>query len=105
MRNWPREVFIELDVAVRIHYCRSEHPPPIEYAVMLETLIDARWTTIALWDNADAFKEHHEHRYTRSQGKQEPTELEFPTTNEAMSTAIRRAATEWQAILKDWSES
>ena len=36
MRDWPREIFMELDLMVRIRYCRSEHPPPIEYAVVLE---------------------------------------------------------------------
>ena len=105
MRHWPREIFIELDLMVRIRYCRSEHPPPIEYAVMLETLIDGEWTTIALWDNADAPDEHHEHRYTRSEGKHEPAMLDFETTNEAMAAAIRKAATDWQIILKDWNES
>ena len=105
MRDWPREIFIELDLTVRLRYCRSDHPPPIEYAVMLEALIDGEWTTIALWDNADALDEHHEHRYTQSEGKQEPAMLEFGTTNEAMAAAIRKAATDWQIILKDWHES
>src|SRR5260370_17272341 len=104
MRDWPREIFIEIGPTVRIRYCRSEHPPPIEYAVMLETLIDDEWTTIALWDNADALDEHHEHRYTRSEGKQEPAMLEFATTNEAMATAIRKAVTHWQAILNNSNE-
>lgn len=72
---------------------------------MLETLIDSEWTTIALWDNADALDEHHEHRYTRSQGKQEPAMLEFATTNQAMAAAVRKAATDWQIILTDWNES
>lgn len=81
---------------------RSEHPPPIEYAVTLEALIEGKWTTVALWDNADACNEHHEHRYTRSEGKQAPMKLMLPTTNEAMVAAIRSAATDWQAILKAW---
>lgn len=96
---------MELDLMVRIRYCRSEHPPPIEYAVVLETLIEGEWTTIALWDNADALDEHHEHRYTRLEGKQEPAMLEFATTNDAMAAAIGKALTEWQAILEDWNES
>jgi hypothetical protein len=105
MRDWPREVFIELDLSVRIRYCRSEHPPPIEYAVMLEVMTDGDWTTIGLWDNADASGQHHEHRYTRSEGKQDPAMLEFATTNGAVASAIRKAATDWQAILKAWNES
>jgi hypothetical protein len=75
------EVFIELEPTVRIR--RSEHPPPIEYAVTLEVLTDGMWTTIALWDNADARDEHHHHRYTRTEGKQEPAKLGFATTSEA----------------------
>lgn len=105
MRDWPREIFIELDVNARIRYCRSEHPPPIEYAVMLEVLVDGKWSTIAVWDNADAFDEHHEHRYTRSEGKQPATKLLFSSTNEAMAGAVRKAAYGWQVILRDWNES
>jgi hypothetical protein len=105
MRDWPREIFIDLDVAARIRYCRSEHPPPIEYAVILEVLVDGRWSTIAVWDNAEAFDEHHEHRYTRSEGKQVPTKLVFSSTNEAMATAVGKAVSDWQAILSDWNES
>jgi hypothetical protein len=105
MRDWPREVFLDLDLTARIRYCRSEHHAEIEYAVMLEVLIDGNWVTVRLWDNADALDEHHEHRYTRSEGKQSPAKLEFATTNDAMAAAIRKAATEWRSLLKEWSES
>jgi hypothetical protein len=96
MRDWPREIFIDLDMTVHIRYRRSEHPPPIEYAVMLEVLIDGEWHTIALWTTLSAVDEHHEHRSTRPEGKQAPTKLAFPSTNDAMAepgfagqTAIR----------------
>lgn len=105
MRDWPREIFIDLDLAVRIRYCRSEHAQPIEYAVTLEILVDGKWTTIALWDNADAVDEHHEHRYTRREGKQEAAKLGFATTNEAMASAISKAATCWEALRQAWNES
>jgi hypothetical protein len=105
MRNWPREIFVDLDLVVRLRYCQSEPPPPLEYAVMLEVFVDGSWATIALWDNADASDEHHEHEYTRKDGKQPAKTLAFNATNDAMAAAIRKATTQWQAILKTWSES
>jgi hypothetical protein len=29
----------------------------------------------------------------------------FPSTNKAMAAVIRKAAADWEAILKDWNES
>ncbi len=66
-----------------------------------------KWTTIALWDNADAFDEHHEHHeheYTQTKGKQPPTVLPLASVNEATAAAIRKATTQWRAILTTWSE-
>lgn len=104
MRDWPREVFLELEPSVRVRYCRSEPPPPIAYAVTLEFFAEGKWTTIALWDNADAFDEHHEHEYTRTEGKRPPTVLSFASVNEATAAAIRKATTQWRATLTTWSE-
>jgi hypothetical protein len=100
--EWEREVFIDLELDVRIRYCRSESPPPIRYAIMLEVLIEGHWTTIRLWDNADALDEHHEHEYTRVEGKQAPTVLPFGSVNDAMAAAIRKARAEWPAFLRRW---
>jgi hypothetical protein len=67
--------------------------------------VEGHWTTIALWDNADAVDEHHEHRYTRSEGKQAPRRLEFASMNEAMGAAIRKAAWDCEAIVMERNES
>lgn len=102
MGQWEREVFIDLEPDVRIRYCRSESPPPVSYAITLEVFVDGRWTIVRLWDNADAIDEHHEHEYTRAEGKQPPTVLPFSSVNEAMAAAIRRARTEWRTIVRRW---
>lgn len=102
MTEWEREVFIDIEPDVRIRYCRSESPPPFKYAIMLEASIDGGWTTIRLWDNADALDEHHEHEYTRVEGKQTPIVLPFGSVNEAMDASIRKARAEWRAILRRW---
>lgn len=98
-----REVFIDIEPNVRVRYRRSEPPPPLEYAVTLEVQIDGEWTTIRLWDNADAVDLHHEHEYTRTRGKQRATVLDAASTNDAMAAAIRKAISDWQAILARWS--
>jgi hypothetical protein len=104
MAESDREIFIDLEPEVRIRYRRSEPPPPVRYAITLEQLVEGRWTTIRLWDNADAVDEHHEHEYTRAEGKRSPVILPIPSSNEAMAAAIRKAKTEWPAILRAWSE-
>lgn len=98
---WPREVFVGLDLGVRIRYGRSERPP-IRYAIVLETQLDGHWTAIRLWDNAHSIDDHHEHEYTSSQGKRDSTVQPFTTVNQAMAGAMRRATEDWPAILEDW---
>lgn len=97
-----REVFIDLERDVRIRYRRSEAPPPLQYAITLEIRVEDRWTTIRLWDNADAVDEHHEHEYIRGQGKQPPAVWQFASVNAAMGATIERAATRWPAIVRRW---
>jgi hypothetical protein len=98
---WPRQVFIGLDLDVRIRYGRTERPP-ISYAIMLETQLDGHWTAIRLWDNAHSIDEHHEHEYTSSQGKRDPTVQSFITVNRAMAAAMKRAIEDWPTILENW---
>lgn len=98
-----REVFIDIEPNVRVRYRRSEPPPPLEYAVTLEVEIEGQWTTIRLWDNADDVDLHHEHEYTRNQGKQPAVVQDAPSINDAMAAAIRKATSEWQAILTRWN--
>jgi hypothetical protein len=102
MADWDREVFIDLALDVRVRYCRTEPPPPLRYAITLEVVFETRWTTIRLWDNADAPAEHHEHEYTRAQGKRPPKTLSFASVNEAMAAAIERASSDWPAIVRRW---
>lgn len=98
---WPREIFIDLAPDVRIRYGRIERPP-ISYAIVLETQLDGHWTAIRLWDNAHSIDDHHEHEYTSSQGKSDPTVQPFTTVNQAMAAAMRRATEDWPTILEDW---
>jgi hypothetical protein len=100
-----REIFIDVEPDIRIRYRRSEPPPPVSYAIVLESLEDGEWTTVRLWDNADVVDEHHEHEYTRAGGKQAPDILYFSSSNEAMAAAIRKAKTEAPAIVRQWRES
>lgn len=62
MTNWPREIFVDINVDVRIRYGRSERIP-IRYAIALETRVEGKRTTIHLWDNAHDADEHHEHEW------------------------------------------
>jgi hypothetical protein len=87
---------------IRIRYRRSEPPPPVSYAIVLESRESGEWTTVRLWDNADVVDEHHEHEYTRVGGKQAPAILEFSFTNEAMAAAIRKAKTKAPEIVRQW---
>ena len=69
---------------------------------MLETRVDGHWTAIRLWDNAHSVVEHHEHEYTSSQGKRDPTVQSFITVNQAMAAAMKRAIEDWPTILENW---
>jgi hypothetical protein len=100
-----REIFIDVEPGIRIRYRRSESPPPTSYAITLESFTDGEWTTVRLWDNADAVDEHHEHKYTRADGKQLPAILTFSSSNEAMSAAIRKAKAEAPEIVRQWQAS
>jgi len=100
-----REVFIDVKPGVRIRFRRSEAPPPVSYAITLEILEDGEWTTVRLWDNADGIQLHHEHVYTRTGGKQPPAIGDFPSPNEAMAAAIRKARGTAAEIVRQWRES
>lgn len=100
-----REIFIDVEPDIRIRYRRSEPPPPVSYAITLETFEDGEWTTVRLWDNADAVDEHHEHEHRRASGKQAPAVLEFSSSNEAMAAAIKKAKTEAPEIVRQWRAS
>jgi hypothetical protein len=52
--------------------------------------------------NAHSVVEHHEHEYTSSQGKRDPTVQSFITVNQAMAAAMKRAIEDWPTILEDW---
>jgi hypothetical protein len=43
-----REIFIDVELGIRIRYRRSEPPPPVSYAIVLESLEDGEWTTVRL---------------------------------------------------------
>lgn len=100
-----REIFIDLEPGIRIRYRRSESPPPVTYAITLESLDRGEWTTVRLWDNADAVDEHHEHGYTRSGGKQPPALLDFSSEKSAMAAAISKAKEEAPELVRQWRES
>lgn len=105
MEQWSREIFIDIEPDVRVRYCRSAPPPPFRYAVVLEILVEGEWTAIRLWDNAHALDEHHEHEYTRREGKKQPTLLKFASTNDAMASGIHKATAEWRAIVRQWERT
>ena len=100
-----REIFIDVEPDIRIRYRRSEPPPPVSYAIVLESFEDGVWVTVRLWDNADAVDEHHEHEYTRAGGKQSPIILDVGSPNDAMAAAIRKAKAEAPEIVRQWRES
>lgn len=105
MAPTEREIFIDVEPDIRIRYRRSEPPPPVFYAITLESLEAGEWTTVRLWDNADAVDEHHEHEHTRAGGKQAPVVLEFSSSNEAMAAAIKKAKADALEIVRQWRES
>jgi hypothetical protein len=100
-----REVFIDVEPGIRIRFRRSEPPPPISYAITLESLENGGWATVCLWDKVDAVDEHHEHKHTRTDGKQPAMILDFDSSNEAMAAAIRRAKGEALEIVRQWRRS
>ncbi|MBW8060376.1 MAG: hypothetical protein FVQ78_08635 [Solirubrobacterales bacterium] len=100
-----REIFIDVEPDIRIRFRRSEPPPPVSYAITLESFEEGDWTTVRLWDNADAIDEHHEHDHGRAGGKQPPVILEFDSVNEAMAAAISKAKAEAPEIVRQWRES
>jgi len=100
-----REIFIDVKPSIRIRFRRSEPPPPISYAITLESLEDGEWRTVRLWDNADAVDEHHEHEHTKTGGKQTAAILDFDSPNQAMAAAIRKAKGEAPEIVRQWRES
>jgi hypothetical protein len=75
---------------------------PIRYAIVLETRVEEDGIAIHLWDNAHDVDEHHEHEYTRREGKRDPVVHVFSSTNQAMAAAMTRAAKDWQTILDNW---
>jgi hypothetical protein len=105
MTQTEREVFIDIEPGIRIRFRRSQAPPPVSYAITLECEVEGAWMTVRLWDNADGIHEHHEHEYTRTDGKQKPSMLEFATANDAMSAAIRKAKREAEVIVRQWRTS
>lgn len=100
-----REIFIDVERGIRIRFRRSEPPPPVSYAITLESLEDGEWRTVRLWDNADGVDEHHEHEHTRTGGKQAATFLDFASPNVAMAAAIGKAKREAPEIVRQWRES
>ncbi len=73
--------------------------------ITLESLEDGEWTTVRLWDNADAVDEHHEHEHTKTGGKQAATILDCDSPNVAMAAAIRKAKGKALEIVRQWRES
>jgi hypothetical protein len=105
MPQWAREIFIDIEPGIRVRYRRSEPPPPETYAITLEVLVGREWTTIRLWDNSDDVHEHHEHEYTRSEGKRPASVLAMTSSRDAMAAAIRKATSDWRAILSRWENT
>jgi len=102
----PREVVDEVAPGIRVRYRRSEPPRPYTYAITVEAEVgEDIWTTVRLWDNADDVNEHHVHRYTRQEGKQNPVILEFRSINEAIATAKKEAQEGWAEIVRQWLQS
>jgi hypothetical protein len=100
-----REIFIDVEPGIRIRFRRSEPPPPAFYAITLESVEGSEWTTVRLWDNADAVDEHHEHEHTKTSGKQAAAILDFDSPNQAMAAAIRKAKGDALKIVRQWRES
>lgn len=100
-----REALDDLEPGVRVRYRRSEAPPPYTYAITLEVEEEGTWQTVRLWDNADDAHEHHLHRYTRQEGKQDPMILEFDSINEAMAFANKEARKKTAEIVRQWRQS
>lgn len=100
-----REIFIDVEPDVRIRYRRGEPPPPVSYAITLETFETGSGRQWASGTTPIAVDEHHEHAYTRAGGKQAPAVLGFSSSNEAMAAAIRKTKTEAPEIVRQWRAS
>jgi len=78
--TYEKTAFIPLEPGVPIRY-QSDRGREPRYAVLLEAEVEAHWTTIRCWDNADAVDEHHMHRYTRQAGKDVASRYSYGTCN------------------------
>ena len=98
----PYERSFELAVAENVMVRVSQSGRPIErYSVVLLTLVDGEWHTARVYDNH--LGSHHLHRYTRSEGKQEPEEFHPGPTNQAIPAAIAHLKAHWKAIIQSWA--
>ena len=63
-------------------------PPPVSYAIVLESLEDGEWTTVRLWDNADVVDEHHQGEMaTRALFDGDPVVIVYPDGHELLVSA------------------
>ena len=76
-----------------------EGRPLARYAIMLQLLIDGRWQTIRLFDNAHG--DHDMHRYTGSE-KQPAERFAEGAVNEIAPQAIDYLIEHWEAIADSW---
>ena len=81
---------------------RYERGPQPFYSVTLEIRQGAEWSTIRSWDNSHDRNEHHLHRHTRAEGRDEPELLTHPSIQVAMAHAIADTTQSWEAILRSW---
>ena len=78
-----------------------EGRPMERYAVMLQLLIEGKWQTICLFDNAHG--DHDMHRYTGSE-KQPAEPFEKGEAKDVAPRAIRYFSLidHWEAIAESW---
>jgi hypothetical protein len=100
-----RETIFILPWDLRIRFRRSEAPPPYRYAITVEVREDEEWMTIRLWDNAHGVDLHHEHAYTRREGKQPPILHSFGSPNQAIPAALDMAKTNPRRMVRQWRSS
>jgi hypothetical protein len=73
---------------------------PLErYAIMLQLLIEDRWQTVRLFDNAHG--DHDMHRYTGAE-KQPAERFAEGAINEVAPQAINYLIDHWKAIAESW---